>query len=159
MSSHKMTCMQFLGVNIFCLSSHEKRSGKGKMLCYSLLPYNNSRFGQSDLVICNYTTHLACFHWYRRAQIILEHATSFACGVPWMTFYFGEIHNRRTHGPLENDVDVHAKGGRNVALCLRAWGERCTVMQMTPPSPPGTENPGKHGSPDFILFLKCLKRW
>ena len=26
-------------------------------------------------------------------------------------------------------------------------------LQMTPPSLPGTENPGKHGSPDFILIL------
>ena len=26
-------------------------------------------------------------------------------------------------------------------------------LQMTPPSLPGTENPGKHGSPDFILMV------
>ena len=26
-------------------------------------------------------------------------------------------------------------------------------LQMTPPSLPGTENPGKHGSPDFILII------
>ena len=26
-------------------------------------------------------------------------------------------------------------------------------LQMTPPSLPGTENPEKHGSPDFILIL------
>ena len=26
-------------------------------------------------------------------------------------------------------------------------------LQMTPPSLPGTENPGKHGSPDFNLIL------
>ena len=26
-------------------------------------------------------------------------------------------------------------------------------LQMTPPSLPGTENPGKPGSPDFILIL------
>ena len=25
-------------------------------------------------------------------------------------------------------------------------------LQMTPPSLPGTENPRKHGSPDFILI-------
>ena len=29
---------------------------------------------------------------------------------------------------LSKYVDVHAKGGRNVPLCLRARGERCTVM-------------------------------
>ena len=27
-------------------------------------------------------------------------------------------------------------------------------LQMTPPSLPGTENPGKHSSPDFILIRK-----
>ena len=26
-------------------------------------------------------------------------------------------------------------------------------LQMTPPSLPGTENPRKHGSPDFILII------
>ena len=26
-------------------------------------------------------------------------------------------------------------------------------LQMTPPSLPGTENPGKHGSPDYILIM------
>ena len=29
-------------------------------------------------------------------------------------------------------------------------------LQMTPPSLPGTENPGKHGSPDFILILLLI---
>ena len=29
-------------------------------------------------------------------------------------------------------------------------------LQMTPPSLPGTENPGKPGSPDFILIKKKL---
>ena len=29
-------------------------------------------------------------------------------------------------------------------------------LQMTPPSLPGTENPRKHGSPDFILILHTL---
>ena len=27
-------------------------------------------------------------------------------------------------------------------------------LQMTQPSPLGTENPGKHGSPDFILIMQ-----
>ena len=31
-------------------------------------------------------------------------------------------------------------------------------LQMTPPSLPGTENSGKHGSPDFILILYMLLR-
>ena len=33
-------------------------------------------------------------------------------------------------------------------------------LQMTPPSLPGTENPGKHGSLDFILILQviCITR-
>ena len=29
-------------------------------------------------------------------------------------------------------------------------------LQMTPPSLPGTENPGKHSSPDFILIIIVL---
>ena len=31
-------------------------------------------------------------------------------------------------------------------------------LQMTPPSLPGTENPGKHSSPDFILIFICVAR-
>ena len=33
-------------------------------------------------------------------------------------------------------------------------GAKTSGLQMTPPSLPGTENPGKHGSPDFILIMK-----
>ena len=31
-------------------------------------------------------------------------------------------------------------------------------LQMTPPSLPGTENPGKHGSPDFILIMQHVRQ-
>ena len=30
-------------------------------------------------------------------------------------------------------------------------------LQMIPPSLPGTENPRKHGSPDFILIMKATE--
>ena len=103
--------------SVFVFLLHQR-----KLLCFSLLTspkkrycisvYEDPSWSSSNAVkvlIIHYTTHLACFHWYRRARIMLQHATSFACVVPWMTFYFGELHNKRTHGPFENYVDVHTK--------------------------------------------------
>ena len=45
-----------------------------------------------------------------------------------MMFDFSELYNEPTHGSFVKLRRRKHEVGRDVALCLRAQGERCTVM-------------------------------